>query len=509
MRLDTARSLAQNRIAVFMSAVFRHMTLRLWVTAIAGGLFCTLLLPQWQRIAGLQGMWIPVTAILGGCFVLTGYLMNKLGMLSIRRQIAEAAVWERAGLSDEAEGAFERAKALYDSFWLSPSQRRRSADWIVMRLARFYLNQPDPGRSSGDAIASYLQLHPEDEAVALGWLERMLQKENHSHAEHDTAVRISEALPEHDHVQRLLLQFYLSNERSDFEAMQTYRRVWQSGNELPAATVHRLVRLLINEECINDWALKVYLYGFNTGDELCLEGIAASIRQLRPTAENRADLVAAGIILAGLDEGRRKDLLKPIESFEPVVETEMEGTDDFEARSLPMESTVLRQRLVRSGTAFLIRAGTAGNRLLSMIDRIRRRLMEPRMRRAIVGCIMAGAFVVTIAVMIRSASEKPVLMAPAQETLIQPQAPVQVPEPSYRFTIQVAAYLKPQDAQAYVDRLKQQKIDAYSTRATGANRTWYQVKVSKFTTRDEARTYGESLKAQWIIDDFYVANFTP
>ena len=77
------------------------------------------------------------------------------------------------------------------------------------------------------------------------------------------------------------------------------------------------------------------------------------------------------------------------------------------------------------------------------------------------------------------------------------------------FTIQVAAYLKSADAQHFVDQLTGQKLDAYWTKATSSNRTWYQVKVSHFPTREAAQAYGQELKAKGLIDDFYVANYAP
>jgi cell division septation protein DedD len=75
------------------------------------------------------------------------------------------------------------------------------------------------------------------------------------------------------------------------------------------------------------------------------------------------------------------------------------------------------------------------------------------------------------------------------------------------FTIQVAAYLKSQDAQRYVDMLKSKGLDAFWTKAASAKRTWYQVKVSHFATKESARRYGRELKSKGLIDDFYVANY--
>ena len=88
--------------------------------------------------------------------------------------------------------------------------------------------------------------------------------------------------------------------------------------------------------------------------------------------------------------------------------------------------------------------------------------------------------------------------------------PVQAPQPEVSpdpFTIQVAAYLKPDDAQRFVDQLVEKGLDAFWTKAASANRTWYQVKVSHFASKEAARAYGRDLKSKGLIDDFYVANY--
>ena len=75
------------------------------------------------------------------------------------------------------------------------------------------------------------------------------------------------------------------------------------------------------------------------------------------------------------------------------------------------------------------------------------------------------------------------------------------------FTIQVAAYLKPEDAQGYVSYLKKRGLNAYWRKRKGTEKTYYQVRVSHFADKASAKAYGASLKAQGIIDDFYVANY--
>jgi cell division protein FtsN len=87
------------------------------------------------------------------------------------------------------------------------------------------------------------------------------------------------------------------------------------------------------------------------------------------------------------------------------------------------------------------------------------------------------------------------------------QEVVEAPVISDPFTIQVAAYLQRDDAQQVVDQLIQAGLDAFWTHAASAHRSWYQVKVSHFASREAAQAYGRELKSKGLIDDFYVANY--
>lgn len=556
-----------------MNAVFRHMAVRLWITALGGGLICMALLPHWQRVLGLSMLYVPVVAVLSGCFLSVGWLMNRLGLSLVRRQVSEAAVWERAGMGAEAQSAFERAKAVYDGFWLSPHQRRRCADWVAMRLARFNLAQATMDRQDHAMVLSYLHAHPEDDAVALAWLEGALRRERHSSEEHEVAARVGQALDDNDRIQRLLLQFYLSDRRADFDAMQTYRRVWRQPGELPEALIRTLAKVLLNDSVINDWALEVYLRGYSLGDPHCLEGIAAGERLLSPNTDNRRDLAAAREILALLDETQRRKLIRPFELEAPApvkirnhktghrtvttpepqtpapIEVKKDEWEDWDVEEIDAQAALSAKgdkrqgpsllavsanatrrglmalaiaawhglgRMLVSLKAYSILAGRAWHGSRFSVPSVGRFVkansisaLEMWRHSATVRRVCAytatGAAVLVLAIAgWRAIGRTPELTAPTPA----PSAEATPPPVTDPFTIQVAAYLKSEDAQRFVDRLKQQQIDAFWNKATSANRTWYQVKVSHFATRDDAQKYGEALKSKGLIDDFYVANYS-
>ncbi len=474
-----------------MNAFFRHLTVRFWMTAVMGTLTCLVLLPWWQQAVGIQWLVAPALVILTACFFAVGWGMNRLGLAFVGRQVKEAAVWERAGMMAEAEAAYHRAVALFDSFWLSPILRQRRTQWITGLLARFYLCQPTGGAHTQAMITAYLARHPQDEAVAEGWLENLLVHENHLRQEHETAACVGRALAENDRIQHLLMQFFIANGRTDFDAMQTYRRVWQTQPPLPDELVHPLARLLLNESWLNHWALQVYLQAYETGMPNALEGVAAAVYWMRPNLENRQELIQAEKIVAQIDPA---DVKESVRRFEPVAS----APEDKSARRRTFFSTVgpaamqVGKKLDAAGRRWGRQLGSLG-RGWSQSATVR------RFAAGVTLVIMVG---VLMALSWQSDSppiKKPSTPPPVKET-------TQVTDP---FTIQVAAYLSSQEAQGFVDKLKKQKLDAFWTKATSANRTWYQVKISHFLTKAQAQRYGQDLKSKGIIDDFYVANYRP
>lgn len=477
-----------------MNATLRHLTLRFWLAAFVGGLLCTLLLPQWQRVFGMAWIALPALAVLIGCFFLFGWLMNWVGGLVIRHQVEEAAVWERAGMNPEAEAAFEQTKSLYDSFWLSPKHRKRISGWITRRLARFYLVHPTSNPNALGIVITYLFSSPQDEALAAGWLEAVLHREHHTREEHDLAGKIAEAQVDCVKIQKLLMQFFLANGRVDFEAIQTYRRVWSAG--MPDVLIKSLSRVLLNEAYIDDWALQIYLKAHGLGLSESIEGLAAGVHLLRPNEENSSSLNTARQIVSTLDSDKQQALARQL----APLKTQGQQRPKWEFKAV----------IAMAGQKSISVGHTVGQKIRkwpsNMTAAIRRiiRLWQHRSQLkslilyALLMCVFGG-LVVAGWHMLGTHSSSLIPGEPATAPI-----PTPVSDP---YTIQVAAYFTPDDAQKIVDSLKKEGIDAYYTKAASSNRTWYQVKVSHFASREEASQYGEQLKTKGVIDDFYVANY--
>lgn len=475
-----------------MNAALRHLSLRLWITAFAGGLAGVMVLPWWQRLFNLEGILIPVALLLIASFAATGWVLNKVGLMFLQRLVNEAAVWEQAGMTAEAEGVYQRAVGLFDSFWFSPLQRRRRTPWFTARLARFYIGQSLRSSYADALVRSYLLKHPDDADIASAWLEQLLNRKRHTQIDHEAAARIGEALVDDLRIQQLLMEFYLTNRRVDFHAVKTYQQVWWQGQPLAKGLLRPLLGLLLQEGLLTHWTLHVYLEALKKGHQEALEGLVGCACQLHPTAENQPGLQAAKIELAKYDAEDVASLARRFKTAQPVK---------ADARPRPSKKRVAGRQLGETGTPIADHVSRMANAWNVWAIKCGQAMTATVFtRRAAIG-ITIGAIVMGIVVVGRQMIKAPV--APP-DPVVPVEAPLPVKDP---FTIQVAAYLKSDDAQRFVDQLKQHGLDAFWTEATSANRKWYQVKVSHFATKDQAMQFGRELKSKGLIDDYYVANY--
>ena len=479
-----------------MTTPLRHISVRLWLTGVAGGLFCLIFLPGWERFFGLRWLALPAAVVLAAVFVGAGWGMNRMGIALARRQVQNASAWERAGMIREAEKGLQRAAALFDSFWMSPFFRRKKAPWLYGALAKFHLSQFPAVSHTRALAAGYLRRHPQDRMVAETWLEGLVSRKQFSDEEHAAAARVGEALGHHASIQQLLMQFFLAGGRMDFDAQMIYRQAWKARQPMDTRQVHELARLLLRESIINPWTFQVYLKACQTGMTDALAGVAAGLQLVPLGDEGRRDLAVARQLVSGLDAEKVQRLGA---GFKPPEEAPL--------RSVPRGATRLRQplapRITKTAEAFFARAFKGfWDAFLSG----RGWLAGLKPRHVLFGLGLCSACGLGLLVVLAGRPAKAPSSSPSRVTggrvPIEDKAVITDP-----FTIQVAAYLTARDAQKIVDQLGGQKLDAFWTRATGANRTWYQVKVSHFPTREAAQRFGRDLKSRGLIDDFFVSNY--
>jgi hypothetical protein len=481
-----------------MVSFLKHIAVRIWLTVLLGGVVCLWVMPSFQDRIGLEWALLPALLIIVAAFVLIGWVSTRWGLNTVERLLQEAGGFERDGMVAEAENRFRRALAVFDSFLISPLIKKQKSGRLTARVARFYLARAARSYESEAFLESYLQSNPQDEEVAENWIQQIESREGLKEEHQELAYLIGSAQPKNRSIQSALARYYLMLERTDFPALQTYRRVLAAEQQVPAEFLKNLASLLLREKRADEWALEIYLQAIvesHPHPEI-IKGIAACVRWIRLTERNKAMLQRAYSYLDGMDMAEIK---KVSAGFKPPVPPSGQRVVQRPAqkRQTFLQSTAaVLQTLYEDLTALPLWIFQQ----IRSVTRWARQSKKPR--RILTAMLLAGLTAAVIVLVINTVGHLVKSETPVAQKI--EKAPEAITDP---FTLQVAAYLKPGYAKTYVEKLKKQGLDAYWREAISANKKWYQVRVSHFPDKKSARDFGESLKAKGIIDDYYVANF--
>jgi tetratricopeptide (TPR) repeat protein len=478
-----------------MLSFLRHTAFRIWAAVLLGGLASLAVLPYLQTHLGLVSNVLISALVVLIFFLAAGWGSNHWALRKANRLMSEAGAFERDGMYLEAEEAFQRAMALFDSFMISPFVRRKRSVRLGARVARFYLARSRRDQASEDFLAAYLNANPKDGEVAQHWLHQVESRGGLREEHQELASRIGEAQPKNKYIQRTLARFYLLVERMDFPALQTYRRICQGNDPVPPEFSAELARLFLKEKRADDWALGIYLQALahNADQAGLLRGLAACVHWMPVTENNRNRLQTARQYLQSIDANTLKTMAA---GFNPPV---------------PSKPVPKIRRLIRPGAVLADTARNLSNFTGPMLRGIVKHakqaagvvLYSRKFRRVLTGVLLSGLALGIGGLVINTVRHLKVTESPPAEKESEPLISI-ITDP---FTLQVAAYLKPEYAKGYVRELKNRGLDAYWSEAVRGDKRWYQVRLSHFATKQSARDYGEKLKSEGIIDDYYVANY--
>jgi len=483
-----------------MILFFKHVALRLWSAVLLGGVLSLWILPAIQLRIGLDWNLLAVGTILIAVFLTVGWALQRHGLSTVDRLMRAAGAFERDGMAAEAENAFRQAAAVFDSFLVSPWFKQKKSNELAARMARFYLASAHRDPVSEAFIVAYLQSNPKDEEVAENWLHQLENRGSFREGYQDLAARIGSALPNNRLIQATLTRFYLLMERTDFIALQAYRRVYEENALRSAGFIDELARLFLKEKRADEWALEVYLGALKLHDDprKYAGGLAACIRWIPATERNTHLLQAASGHLQGIDADELKKMtagFKPRHGGVPPPGPRVRRRFRFGFNAAAILATAVKAigRVAGRGLGWVIERSEAFMRLRQHFKKARRASAATVLALLVLG--MGGLAINTVRHL--SVGENPARKS------AEPAAAVVTDS----FTLQVAAYLQPEYAKRLVEDLKRQGQDAYWTEAVRGEKRWYQVRVSHFATKQSARDYGEKLKSKGIIDDYYVANY--
>lgn len=474
------------------------MAFRIWSTTLFGGLLGLWILTIIQSYIDIDWILLPALISLAFTFVVIGRLSTRYGLHQVKLLVDEATIWERAGRHNQAESAFNKAVAVYNSFLISPKAKKKNSVPLIAQMARFYLACAEKDYNSQTFILSYLAEHPDDSELAEDWLFQIGSHGLMNKKYQDVANRINQALPEHVRIQQLLARFYLSARRNDFLAQQTYRRVLAMTDESSTDIIRELASIFLLEGRSDEWALEIYLksYEMDKNSTDILNGIAACVYWIPKTDQMKPEVQKAWKLLTGMDEAK---LASMRDGFKPPIQMPAEKKVAAELKRLS-DIYRLLQRFTKATYQFI---KFVSIQIVKGIKNLYGFFKASKKSKIVLKWSVVGGFVSILIFMIINTIG---YLVKASHDGKQHRAGVEavVTDP---FTLQVAAYLKPEHADKYVSMLKKHNIDAYWTEAVGKKKKWYKVRVSHFPDKKSAIEYGELLKSKGLIDDFYVANY--
>lgn len=402
--------------------------------------------------------------------LLLGVSMDIAGIWRIRHLVQDAQLWERSGIATRAEKKLIRAVRIYDSAWISPLAARRTGPMLLASLARFYLASGSRCREIQGAASVWLAQNPKDESLARFWLERIQEQDGDEMATHAILTVLADTWYADPHLCRTLVDLFLDQGRMDFSARRLYGAfldmVAMPGKDkdtfhqdkVRAETVRRMMseRLDTPEPDLDSQMPEAE--GGTLGDE-----------RVDPTAfmhmDQRGDGQSADMGAPALDDGTGGRMSALVSG---TRKTAAGGASFFSGKTEKAKHAVLT--------------------LIQARERWRGRVWG-----LIIVCL--GVWLIffvwgTISHMFEKPAEQP-----AQ------QIKIMIPRP---FTIQVAAYHKKAHAEKYMATLSAEGLEPTMKVTAGGGKTWYLVRVSQFTDQKSAQAYGNRLKADHIIDEFFV-----
>lgn len=487
-----------------MVHVLKNYAIRLWISTAAGSLatlgLLAILGSPLEPSVNLAVAAILIILAFAGC----GWIFNRLAALRVQDCLREAISRERTVRIGEAGEAFRKAVTVFDSFMVSPLLRRKMGPELAARIARFHIARAMRSPEADAFITSYLWTHPEDGEVAEYWLQHSRLGDSADPDHLALADRIAAAQPENLSIHSLIAQTYLTRRRTDYTALQIYKKLIQGSSHVQGPMTAELADLFLKEGRADEWALEVYLKAYTRDPDRTdyLEGLAACVEQVRESERNEPLFTASREILRKIDAD--------------TIRMWQASFREKAAPSAPRKPALVSRipsslfRLIRQSVTGLLRAtetlaslvgawtGSAGHHWRE----------SPRTRQI---AKWAAVLVFAVVVVVSGISTIKYI----RETKEPPEAaavPVkQAPQiaASGKYTVQAASFRNRSQAIGFENRLKQMGFPAYSGESRSSeDNIWYYVRISRFEDKQKAREFAEDLKSRGIIDDFYITSYT-
>ncbi|MFH2060151.1 MAG: SPOR domain-containing protein [Pseudomonadota bacterium] len=433
----------------------RNISVHLWITTLVALPACFYILSVLTRFFPQIDPMITGIIVIGLVVIVISFLMDMMVKKLLDSLMKEGHAWERSGIVNKAEKRYIRAVRLFDSFLLWPFGAKKTAQKIAGSVARFQLNTGVENESFKQATCAYLKMNPIDKDISRLWLKRVRQSSIVTSVEQEVLSLLAEVHDTDVQLSPLIADIFLGLERRDFAAQKLYAQMQKEPQleEKYSRKIEDLVGLPEDE---------------NLGKEVFFS---------TPKIKSKTSIVTlSGVWLKNL-----LDSLTNLELGEKITSL-TKAVWSFIQRACQFTGSII---------SFLVLSMAKAIEYVKDHERVRFYLKTGMLT-------LVGAWLLFFMAGTVSHLFKPKTIEKEKQVIAE-----QIPK---SFTIQVAAYLKQVHADYYADTLKQKGIQASVKKVGGGGKNWFVVRVSEFEDKKSATVYGQKLKQQKIIDDFFVNN---
>ncbi|SLM31316.1 hypothetical protein MTBBW1_300047 [Desulfamplus magnetovallimortis] len=444
--------------------------------------------------------------------------MNITGKSSIIRQIREAERWERAGILQKTESCYLKALKTFDSCLISLLNAKKTELKLTGAVARFYLNFPSGNSTLEKTALSFLHSNPDQVELALLWVKDRFNKESflQLNPREDTLItRIADHVSSSDHeLVQYLAQIFIKTGRTDSSARRIYAMTLDNDRQCSENMRDEIEALITNPD------LHPAVANHISSLEEHLESDSAN-----PTETQSADYIETSsddfesinsqerFTISRMDmRKRKKDISKSknFEHFKHVILTKFRTLSDLPLKTINMLLKIISLTLKMILRSLVIAFKITKKLIETLIHAIstnetaRKSFKWTLLSLVFVGIIILLSNTVMHLFKKPAVSTPAILTKPPQEDKDTFEPPI--PSLPMRFTIQVSAYIKKEHAEEFLEMLKKREITAWISTAEGGGKTWYLVRIEQFATKADAASYGNKLKEEGLIDDYFVDN---
>ncbi len=223
-----------------------NFALRIWLALAGAAVVVMVGMPAITGLAAGKADVVLAGMLAGGCFLLSGRLLDRLASSRVEYWGKEAAVWDQAGMEEEARRAFDRAMAVLDGWMLSPGARKRLGLWLGRRLASFVMARQNPTFEDMLRVRAYLRTFPGDLDTIQSWLHWQAESVDRHHFDEELLEVIARSHPDNFQVQKALARVFIKGGRTDFIAMATYKKLLQK-DDLRNVVLESQLALMLDE----------------------------------------------------------------------------------------------------------------------------------------------------------------------------------------------------------------------------------------------------------------------